>query len=99
MSNAFYYRLLIHLDAPKRVLSLTLDELVIAVMGFSMLALTNHKLLGALISLGLLSVLRCLKRGQNPMILLVLAYWYLPYAVTRFFLPRLPVSHHRLYIA
>lgn len=99
MSNTCYYRLFSHLDAPKRYLSLTVDELLVAIIGFSMLALTNHKIVGALICLGLLSVLRMLKRGQSPRILLILMYWYLPYAITRFFLPRLPASHHRLYVA
>ncbi len=97
MSNT--YRLFTHLDAPKRYFSLTADELAVAVMGFSMLALTNHKVLGAVISLTILSLLRSLKRGQNPRVLLVLMYWYLPYAFTQLFLPKLPPSHQRLYLA
>ena len=99
MSHPNYYRLFAHLDAPKRYLSLTVDELVIAIIGFSMLGLTQYKLLSTAIGFGLLFLLRALKHGQGPKALLVLAYWHLPYAATQFFLPKLPASHHRLYVA
>ncbi|MDF1931728.1 hypothetical protein PGH45_19025 [Legionella pneumophila] len=29
----------------------------------------------------------------------MLAYWYLPSYITQFFLPKLPLSHHRVYVA
>ena len=99
MNNEIYYRLFSYLDEPKRYLSLTVDELVVAIVGFSLLGLTNYKILSALLSLGLIFALRTLKRGNGPRTLLLLAYWHLPHMVTQFFLPRLPASHHRLYIA
>jgi conjugal transfer pilus assembly protein TraL len=98
MSNRTTYQLFTQLDAPKRFLSLTVDELAVAIIGFSMLSLTNYKVLSALFGLGLIFVLRLLKRGKGPNALLVLAYWHLPHVITRFFLPRLPASHHRIYI-
>lgn len=99
MSNATVYRFFTKLDEPKRYLSLTVDELVVAIVGFSMLSMTNYKVLSALFSLSLIFALRVLKRGEGPTALLVLAYWHLPHGLTRFFLPKLPASHQRLYVA
>ncbi|HGK7610885.1 TPA: type IV conjugative transfer system protein TraL [Legionella pneumophila] len=97
MSN-MNYQFLNHIDAPKRVLTLTMDELVVTVLSFILLILSNQKVLVSMLGLGLLSGLRHLKKGEGPKALLVLAYWYLPSFITRFFLPKLPLSHHRVYV-
>lgn len=97
--NAMHYRILSKIDAPKRFLTLTIDELLIAMTGFALLVASNHKVLASLLSLSLLTATRYLKKGEGPKVLLVLAYWYLPAIVTRFFLPRLPASHQRLWTA
>lgn len=93
------YQFLNHIDAPKRILTLTIDELVVAGLGFMLLVLSNQKILVSLFGFGLLSGLRYLKKGEGPKALLVLAYWYLPSFITQFFLPQLPCSHHRVYVA
>lgn len=93
------YQFLNHIDAPKRVLTLTVDELAVAIFGFMLLIISNQKVIVSLLAFGLLSGLRYLKKGEGPKALLVLIYWYLPSCVTQFFLPRLPLSHHRIYVA
>jgi conjugal transfer pilus assembly protein TraL len=93
------YQFLSHIDSPKRILTLTLDELIVASLGFILLILSNQKIPVVLFGLGLLSGLRFLKKGQGPKALLVLAYWYFPSALMQFFLPKLPCSHHRVYVA
>ncbi|HFC9843810.1 TPA: type IV conjugative transfer system protein TraL [Legionella pneumophila] len=93
------YQFLNHIDAPKRVLTLTMDELVMTTLSFILLILSNQKVLVSMLGLGLLSGLRHLKKGEGPKALLVLAYWYLPSYITQFFLPKLPLSHHRVYVA
>ncbi|HHT0594815.1 TPA: type IV conjugative transfer system protein TraL [Legionella anisa] len=98
MSN-MNYQFLSHINAPKRILTLTLDELMVAGLGFMLLIISNQKILVSLLGLGLLSSLRYLKKGDGPKSLLVLAYWYLPSGLTQFFLPQLPLSHHRVYSA
>ncbi|HAT1812537.1 TPA: type IV conjugative transfer system protein TraL [Legionella pneumophila] len=98
MSN-MNYQFLNHIDAPKRVLTLTMDELVMTTLSFILLILSNQKVLVSMLGLGLLSGLRHLKKGEGPKALLVLAYWYLPSYITQFFLPKLPLSHHRVYVA
>lgn len=98
MSN-MNYRFLSHIDAPKRILTLTLDELVIAITGFMLLVISNQKIFVSLLSFSLLAGCRHMKKGNGPKALLVLAYWYLPKAITQFFLPRLPASHQRVWIA
>lgn len=99
MSNAVMFRFLTELDKPKRYFSLTADEVVIAGLGFLLLAVCNHKVVVAITSLLLLSILRYLKKGDSPRVLLVLAYWYLPNGITQFFLPKLPASHYRVWVA
>lgn len=99
MSDAITYRFLTELDRPKRILSLTLDELVVAVTSFLMLALCNQKVMVTVIGLSAIAVLRQLKKGGSPRVLLVIAYWRLPHAVTRFFLPKLTASHFRVWVA
>lgn len=98
MSN-MDYQFLHHLDASRRILTLTLDELVVAGLGFVLLIASSQKILVSLLGLGLLSGLRFLKKGQGAKVLLVLAYWHFPSAFMQFFLPRLPLSHHRIYLA
>lgn len=93
------YQFLNHIDAPKRVLTLTMDELVMTTLSFILLILSNQKVLVSMLGLGLLSGLRHLKKGEGPKALLVLAYWYFPSYITQFFLPKLPLSHHRVYVA
>jgi conjugal transfer pilus assembly protein TraL len=99
MNDAVLYRFLTDLDKPKRYLSLTLDELVVAITCFGLLALCNQKMMVAVLGLGLVAALRQLKKGGSPRVLLVLAYWHLPNAVTTFFLPKLPASHLRVWVA
>lgn len=99
MSNAVMFRFLTELDKPKRYLSLTADEVVIAGLGFLLLAVCNQKIVVAITIFLLLSILRYLKKGESPRVLLVLAYWYLPNAFTQFFLPKLPASHYRVWVA
>ncbi|WP_131783633.1 type IV conjugative transfer system protein TraL [Legionella gresilensis] len=93
------YQFLHHIDAPKRLLTLTFDEFVVASLGFMLLVISSQKILVSLFGLALLSSLRYLKKGDGPKALLVLAYWYLPGFLTQFFLPQLPPSHCRLYVA
>ena len=99
MSNAVQFRFLTQLDKPKRFFSLTADEVVIAGTGFFLLAICNQKTVVALTSMALITVLRYLKKGEGPRALLVLAYWHLPHAITQFFLPKLPASHCRVWVA
>ncbi|WP_347251575.1 type IV conjugative transfer system protein TraL [Legionella sp.] len=98
MSRAVY-RFFNHLDAPKRVFSLTVDELSLAVIGLALLVMSNHKLMLALLSMLLLTCLRRLKKEPDPKVLLILAYWYLPHGLTKYFLPKLPASYLQVWVA
>lgn len=96
--NQMNYQFLNYIDAPKRYLTLTIDELVVA--GISMLLFTflSQRILVSILGFGLVGGLRAIKKGQGPKALLVLAYWYLPYAITQFFLPKLPKSYYRVWV-
>lgn len=99
MSNAVMFRFLTELDKPRRFVGLTMDEVVIAATSFLLLAVCNQKVVVAITCFLAFSLLRYLKKGDSPRVLLVLAYWYLPNAFTQFFLPKLPASHFRVWVA
>jgi len=99
MSKKAVYHFLNHLEAPRRYFTLTMDELGVAILGLMLLVLSNHKLFVALFGGVLLTTLRRLKKGESPKVLLVLAYWHLPQGLTQFFLPKLPASYRRVWVA
>ena len=99
MSQITTYHFLNHIDAPKRYLSLTLDELLIASLFFVLFICSSQKIIVTLLGMGIVSLLRMLKKGDGPARLLVMAYWYLPSSVTGFFLPSLPKSYQRFWVS
>jgi conjugal transfer pilus assembly protein TraL len=98
MSSSIHYRLVKHLDEPQRFLSLTIDEVVIAVLGLMLLVATSHKFLSGLFCLGLYSGLKYLKQGESPRFLLVLVYWHVPKEVSQMIVTKLPASHYRIWM-
>lgn len=99
MNQLSHYHFLNNIDAPKRYLSLTLDELIVAGIFFVLFICSSQKIIVSLFGMGLVSILRMLKKGEGPQRLLVMAYWYLPSAITSFFLPALPKSYQRIWKA
>jgi conjugal transfer pilus assembly protein TraL len=98
MSSPVNYRIVKHLDEPQRFLSLTIDEVVIAMLGSMLMVATAHKLLAGLFCAGLYSGLKYLKQGETPRYLLVLLYWYAPKEVSQLIVSKLPASHYRIWI-
>ncbi|HHT0594892.1 TPA: type IV conjugative transfer system protein TraL [Legionella anisa] len=66
MSN-MNYQFLNHIEAPKRVLTLTMDELVVAGIGFMLLIISNQKVLVSLFGLGFLALLDSKKIGLRSL--------------------------------
>lgn len=99
MEQITIYHITRHLDAPKRLLSLTMDEFVIAAIVMMLLISVSQKLLVVLIGGAFVCLLRLVKRGKSPRYLLLLMYWFLPYTIMKYFLPRLPASNLRLWLA
>ena len=97
MNNPTPYRMISHLDKPKRFMSFTMDELMVALVGLMLLVASNHKVLVGLFSVTLLSTLKHFKHGQGPRFLLVQLYWYLPRALSQVFVVTVPPSHLRLW--
>lgn len=95
MSNSTQYRLIAHLDKPKRFMSFTLDELLIVMVGLLLLVASNNKVLVGLFSFVLLSALKHLKQGKGPRFLLVQLYWFMPSTLSQIFVAHLPKSHYR----
>ena len=98
MSSPVNYRIVKHLDEPQRFLSLTIDEVVIAMLGLMLMVASTHKLLAGLFCAGLYSGLKYLKQGDTPRYLLVLLYWYAPKEVSQLIVSKLPASHYRIWI-
>lgn len=97
--NPMNYQFLNYIDAPKRYLTLTVDELIVASISLLMFAFLSQRILVSILGFSLVSGLRAIKKGQGPKALLVLAYWYFPHAITQFFLPKLPKSYYRVWVA
>lgn len=97
--NTAAYQFLNHLDAPKRYFALTIDEVVLAATGLLTLVVANQSYMALLPVTLLMAVLKRLKKGQSPRILLLLSWWYLPHVLTQFFVPKLPASHYRVWTA
>lgn len=91
------YQIITHLDEPKRYLSLTLDELCIAVIGLMLLTTSNHKFLVGTLSAGIYSYLKYLKQGHGPRFLLIQIYWHMPNMIAKLIVPKLPKSYYRLW--
>ena len=70
------YRFLNHIDAPKRYMTLTIEEMVIAGTCLMLLIVAENKLVVLAAGLILVALLRRLKKGNGPRYLIVLVYWY-----------------------
>ena len=95
MGRSGFYRIIAHLDNPKRFMSFSLDELVVLVFGIMLLVTSNHKLMVGCFSFMLISLLRYLKHGQGPRFLLVQLYWLMPSYVSQGMVAKVPKSHFR----
>lgn len=97
MSPRNVHTIFSHLSHPKRYIGLTIDEAVIAVTGALFLALTTQKIIVILSFMALVYGLKKIKKNRGHRFLIVLLYWCLPHAMTRFLLPRLPDSALRFW--
>lgn len=97
MSDRNTHTVFSHLSQPKRLIGLTIDEAVIAVTGALFLALATQKIIVILSFMSLVYGLKKIKKNRGPRFLMVLLYWRLPHAITRFVLPRLPDSAVRFW--
>lgn len=86
-----------HLNHPKRWIGLTVDEAVIAIIGALFLALSSQKTIVILSFMSMVYGLKKIKQNRGPRFLIVLLYWRLPHAITKFLLPRLPDSATRFW--
>ena len=95
MNNSTHYRVIAHLDKPKRFMSFSIDELLIVLIGLLLLVTSNHKVLVGLFSCVLLSTLKHLKQGKGPRFLWVQLYWYMPSSLSQAIVAKVPKSHYR----
>jgi conjugal transfer pilus assembly protein TraL len=93
------YRVISHLDNPKRYLALTMDELGLAIFVGFLLVMSSHKIVICIAGLALYAGLKALKQGHGPRHILVQMYWHLPPWVTQWVLPNSPASHLRVWRA
>ncbi|KTD66464.1 Type IV conjugative transfer system protein TraL, proteobacteria [Legionella santicrucis] len=101
MENEELFLILRHLDEPKRILGLTLDDCIIG--GFfiflAMLSSLKVKIILFFVGVGLRMFVRKMKKGNPPSYLLLMMYWYFPHSLTKHFLKGLPPSHQRYWIS
>tara|TARA_B110000091_G_C13534188_1_gene357628 strand:- start:301 stop:609 length:309 start_codon:yes stop_codon:yes gene_type:complete len=100
MKNEELYRVRSNLNKPFKIMSLTVDELVIVVSSILTFFFCNELITKGLIvagGMGLLWLVRMAKKDRGPKVLLVYLYWLLPSSVTQFFMCRVPASHKRIW--
>lgn len=96
------YKVRHHLNMPTKILSITIDELLIIIITLVMFFFLDEifpKALLILLSGIIVGVLRYIKKGRGPKMLIVYAYWFLPSFVTKFFMVKAPASHKRVWKA
>lgn len=93
-----HYQCYRFLDAPKRYVTLMLDEFIVVMTSGFFLLMTSHKFTWLIIGFLCFLTLRLFKQGQGPQILLLKAYWYLPAWVTKPFLNYAPAAHLRVWV-
>jgi conjugal transfer pilus assembly protein TraL len=102
MRDEALYQVRHHLSSPFRLFSLTIDELVvilIALVTFFFIDSILAKGILVVASIGLVSILRFIKKGRGPKMLVVYLYWYLPSFITQFFMSKMPASYKRIWKA
>lgn len=101
MENEELFLILRHLDEPKRILGLTLDDCIIGgfFIFFAMISSNKVKIILFFIGVGLRMFVRKMKKGNPPSYLLMLMYWYFPHFLTKHFLKELPPSHQRYWVS
>jgi len=100
--NEELYKVRSNLNNPTRILSLTIDELLIIASGVMIFFFCDTFVAkGVVIAIGssLVSLLRYAKKGRGPKVLLVYCYWLLPSKITQFFMSKMPASHKRIWKA
>jgi conjugal transfer pilus assembly protein TraL len=102
MRDEALYQVRHHLSSPFRILSLTIDELVVIIFALvTFFFLDGFVAKGLLVVVGsaLVSILRFIKKGRGPKMLVVYLYWYLPSFITQFFMSKMPASYKRIWKA
>lgn len=99
MEHEELFQILRHLDEPKRIIGLTLDDCFIGGFTIFFVLCSSSKILMMLAGIGIRTGVRKLLKGNPPSYLLLLMYWHLPHAMTKYFIPDLPPSHKRYWIS
>ena len=94
------YQIMKTIDAPLRLLGLTLDEAIPSILCVVVFGFLMRQMLVAIIATALvLAVMRFLKRGRSGGFLLNAIYWKLPGVVFGSYLKRTPPSSDRHFIS
>jgi type IV conjugative transfer system protein TraL len=93
------FNFLRYLDEPKRIMGLTMDDCIIGGLGIFLAVVGRHPILIGLLSFGIRTIVKRLKKGQTPNYLIELMYWYLPHQISRIFLKSLPASYKRYWMS
>jgi len=95
MQDESLFKVLSHLDAPARILGLTLDDAAVCGLTMFMIMFSSHKVLVGITGFLLRMLVKYIRRGNSPSWLFLLAYWHLPSFVTRHISHGVPPSHQR----
>lgn len=102
MMDQELYKVRHHLNMPTTILSITIDELFVIALSLILFFFLDEIISKAiLIVIGgtVVGLLRYIKKGRGPKMLVVYAYWCLPSFITKFFMPKTSASYKRIWKA
>lgn len=99
MEHEGLFQIMRHLDEPKRIIGLTIEDCVIGGCTVFLVMCTSSKILMMFAGIGIRTLVKSVLKGNSPSFLLLLAYWNFPYVITKNFIKQLPPSHKRYWIS
>ena len=86
------------LDAPIRVLGMTLDEGIPAILAFIAFFLVGKIYIGVGVAVVWLALIKRLKKGQGQHFFFALLYWHAAKPLMRYALKKTPAAEKRLWL-
>jgi type IV conjugative transfer system protein TraL len=98
MDDKSLFQNLNHLNEPRRLYGLQLDDAVIGGITIFLTMIFSAKLLILAFGFAVRMAIKHVKKNNPPSYLGVLAYWYLPRFITKIYTKGMPPSHIRYWV-
>ncbi len=86
------------IDAPRRLIGLTYDEAIPALMMVGLGFMFDSQLIGMAVAAAYVMLMKWLKKGQGTYFLIALLFWHSSELLARSSLKKTPASCHRFFL-